>query len=96
MQRKSPKNLTCIFEGITTCIVGNTFNLNCSPQYNKLFEQRRHKWSPIIPKFHIFLVSSPRISRSSTIQCPVPKHLQLLTKFSAGKPIILQQSITNG
>ena len=59
--------LTCIFEGITTRIYGTTFNLICSQQYTKWFEQLRHKWSPIIPKFDMDLVSSssPRTSQSS-------------------------------
>ena len=57
--------LTCIFEGITTRIYGITFNLTCSPQYIKWFEQLRHNWSPIIPKFDMDLVSSPMTSQSS-------------------------------
>ena len=57
--------LTCIFEGITTRLYGITFNLTCSPQYTKWFEQLRHNWSPIIPKFDLDLVSSPRTSQPS-------------------------------
>ena len=53
------------FAGITTCLYGITFNLTCSPQYTKWFEQLRHNWSPIIPKFDMDLVSSPRTSQSS-------------------------------
>ena len=59
------KKLTYIFEGLTTRIYGITFNLTCSPQYTKWFEQLRHNWSPIIPKFDMILVSSPRTSQSS-------------------------------
>ena len=46
--------LICIFEGITTRIYGITFNLTCSPQYTKWFEQLRRN----IPKFDLYLVSS--------------------------------------
>ena len=53
------------FAGITTCLYGITFNLTCSPQYTKWFEQLQHNWSPIIPKFDMDLVSSPRTSQSS-------------------------------
>ena len=34
--------LTCIFEGITTRLYGITFNLTCSPQNTKWFEELRH------------------------------------------------------
>ena len=65
----SQRILTCIFKGITTRVYGITFNLTCSPQYNKWFEanfeQLRHNWSPIIPKYDMDLVSSPRTSQSS-------------------------------
>ena len=66
--------LTCIFEGITTLIYGITFNLTCSPQwqYPKWFEQHRHSWSPIIPKFNTELVSSPRTSQSSQASNSIP------------------------
>ena len=47
--------LTYIFEGITTCINGITFNSTYSPQYTKWFEQLRHNWSPIIPKLDMDL-----------------------------------------
>ena len=57
--------LTCIFEGITTRLYGITFNLTCSPQYTKWFEQLRHNWSPIIPKFDLDLGSSLRTSQPS-------------------------------
>ena len=57
--------LTCIFEGITTRLYGITFNLTCSPQYTKWFEQLRHNWSPIIPKFDLDLVCSPKTSKPS-------------------------------
>ena len=57
--------LKCISEGITTCLYGITFNLTCSPQYTKWFEQLQHNWSPIIPKLDMDLVSSPRTSQSS-------------------------------
>ena len=53
---------TCIFEGITTRLYGITFNLTCSPQYIKWFEQLRQNWSPIILKFDMDLVSSPSTS----------------------------------
>ena len=41
-----------------------TFNMTCSPQYSKWLEQLRNNCSPIIPKFDMDLVSTPRTSQS--------------------------------
>ncbi len=27
--------LTCVYEGVTTRIIGQTFNLTCSPEYHR-------------------------------------------------------------
>ena len=74
----SQRILTCIFEGITTRLYGITFHLTCSPQYTKWFEQLQHNWSPVIPKFDMDLVSSPRTSQSSQFSNSMPsptKHI---------------------
>ena len=63
---------TCIFEGITTRIYGTTFNLTCSPQYTKWFEQLRHNWSAILPKIDVDPVSSPRTAQSSQSSHSMP------------------------
>ena len=59
------KNLNMYLQGITTRLYGIAFNLTCSPQYTKWFEQLLHNWSPMIPKFDLDLVSSPRTSQPS-------------------------------
>ena len=46
--------LTCVFEGVTTRIIGQTFNLTCSPDYHRWLETTRHNWLPILPQFDVF------------------------------------------
>ena len=36
--------LTCVFEGVTTRIIGQTFNLTCSPDYHRWLETTRQNW----------------------------------------------------
>ena len=71
--------LTCIFKGITTCLYGITFNLTCSPRYTKWFEQLRHNWSPIVPKFDLiwfkFLLPERHKLLNSAIQCAAPPQM---------------------
>jgi hypothetical protein len=45
--------LTCVFEGVTTRIIGQTFNLTCSPDYHRWLETTRHNWLPILPPFDV-------------------------------------------
>jgi hypothetical protein len=45
--------LTCVYEGVTTRIIGQTFNLTCSPEYHRWLETTRHNWSPIVPTFDL-------------------------------------------
>ena len=45
---------TCVFEGVTTRIIGQTFNLTCSPDYHRWLETTRHNWLPILPQFDAF------------------------------------------
>ncbi len=46
--------LTCVFEGVTTRIIGQTFNLTCSPDYHTWLETTRHNWLPILTQFDVF------------------------------------------
>ena len=64
--------LTCHLEGINTCIYRITCNLTCSPQHTKWFEQLPHNWPPIIPKFDMDLVFSPRKSQSPEFSNSMP------------------------
>ena len=41
--------MTCLMEGITTRIIGQTFNLTCSPDYARWLEHTRHNWLSIMP-----------------------------------------------
>ncbi len=45
--------LTYVYKGVTTRIIGQTFNLNCSPEYNRWLETTCHNWSPIVPTFDL-------------------------------------------
>ena len=45
--------LICVFEGVTTRIIGQTFNLTCSPDYHRWLETTRHNWLPILPAFDV-------------------------------------------
>jgi hypothetical protein len=45
--------LTCVFEGVTTRIIGQTFDLTCSPDYHRCLETAPHNWSPIVPTFDL-------------------------------------------
>jgi hypothetical protein len=36
--------LTCVFEGVTTRIIGQTFNLTCSPDYHRWLETTCHQY----------------------------------------------------
>ena len=73
--------MKCNFEGITTHIPEMTFNLTCSPQYTKWFEQLLHNWSPIIPKFDLDLDSSPRTSQPSQFSNSIPSPMELACNF---------------
>ena len=73
----SQRILTCIFEGITTRLYGITFNLTCSPQYTKWFEQLRHNWSPLLPNLTWiwFLLPERHNLLNSAIQCATPPQM---------------------
>jgi len=43
--------LTCVLEGITTRLIGQTFNLTCSPDYARWMEHTRHNWLPTLPTY---------------------------------------------
>jgi len=43
--------MTCVMEGITTLIIGHTFNLTCSPDYARWMEHTRHNWLSILPTY---------------------------------------------
>jgi hypothetical protein len=43
--------LTCVLEGITTRIIGQTFNLTCSPDYTRWLEHTRHNWLSPLPTY---------------------------------------------
>ena len=43
--------LTCVFESITTRVIGQTFNLTCSPDYYRWLEHTRHNWLPMLPTY---------------------------------------------
>ncbi len=47
--------MTCVYEGVTTRIIGQTFNLTCSPEYHRWLETTSHNWSPlaIVPTFDL-------------------------------------------
>ena len=91
--------LTCIFEGITT--LWNYSQLDLFPTFTKCFEQLRHNWSPIFPKFDMDLVPgffSQNITKFSIQQFNAQPHnrCSFSTNFSDSTPILLQQSSTYG
>ncbi len=45
--------LTCVFEGVTTRIIGQTFNLTCSPEYYRWLENTHHNWLPMQPTYDL-------------------------------------------
>jgi hypothetical protein len=45
--------LFCVFEGVTTRIIGQTFNLTCSPDYKRWLENTRQNWLPLLPTFDL-------------------------------------------
>ena len=62
-----------------------TFNLTCSPQYTKWFEQSRHNWSHIIAKFDMDLVPSPRTSQSSQFSNSMPSPTTHATSYDVSQ-----------
>jgi hypothetical protein len=58
--------LTCVFEGITTRIIGQTFNLTCSPEYHRWLETTRHNWLPMLPTYDF--ASQDQISSQNSSQ----------------------------
>jgi hypothetical protein len=61
--------LTCVFEGVTTRIIGQTFNLTCSPDYHRWLENTRQNWLPLLPTFDLLsqdLISSQDSHPSQT------------------------------
>ncbi len=56
--------LTCVFEGVTTRIIGQRFNLICSPDYHRWLKTTLHHWLPILPPFDV-CSQDPSLSQDS-------------------------------
>jgi hypothetical protein len=64
--------LTCVFGGVTTRIIGQTFNLTFSPEYYRWLENTCHNWLPMPP---IYDLASQNSVLSQNSDQPVPAQL---------------------
>ncbi len=56
--------LTCVYECITTRILGQPFNLTCSSDYHRWLEKARHNWLPSLPSYDLLQHTESEMSSS--------------------------------
>ena len=68
--------LTCIYECITTRILGQTFNLTCSSDYHRWLEKARHNWLPSLPSYDLLQHTESEMSSSQESPIDSPTSFQ--------------------
>jgi hypothetical protein len=86
--------LTCVYECITTRILGQTFNLTCSSDYHRWLEQARHNWLPSLPSCDLSQNSESEMSslQESPIGSPTSFQPDLCSHNPNQSPVSQRES----
>ena len=76
--------LTCVFECVTTRIIGQTFNLTCSSEYHRWLDNMRHNWLPSLPSYDlsqhpVAQMTSPQDSQTDPTSSPSEHSMETIT-----------------